>query len=82
MILEWLPWNHTFAGNKDMGLILYNGGSLYLDDGRPMPGQFEETIRNLREVTPSIFLNVPMPLKRSCLTYVGIVSLPSVSLPI
>lgn len=60
VILEWLPWNHTFAGNKDMGLVLYNGGSLYLDDGKPLPGQFEETIRNLREVKPTIFLNVPV----------------------
>jgi feruloyl-CoA synthase len=60
VILEWLPWNHTFAGSKDMGLILYNGGSLYLDDGRPVPGQFEETIRNLREVKPTIYLNVPV----------------------
>ena len=60
VILEWLPWNHTFAGNKDMGLILYNGGSLYLDDGKPVPGQFDETIRNLREVKPTIYLNVPV----------------------
>ena len=60
VILEWMPWNHTFAGNKDMGLILYNGGTLYLDDGKPLPGQFEETIRNLREVKPTIVLNVPV----------------------
>ncbi len=60
VILEWLPWNHTFAGNKDMGLILYNGGSLYLNDGKPVPGQFEETIRNLRDVKPTIHLDVPV----------------------
>ncbi len=60
VILEWLPWNHTFAGNKDMGLILYNGGTLYLNDGKPVPGQFEETIRNLREVKPTIHLDVPV----------------------
>lgn len=60
VLLEWLPWNHTFAGNKDMGLVLYNGGSLYLDDGKPVPGQFEETVRNLREVKPTIYLNVPV----------------------
>ena len=60
VILEWLPWNHTFAGNKDMGLVLYNGGTLYLDDGKPVPGQFEETVRNLREVKPTIMLNVPV----------------------
>ena len=60
VLLEWLPWNHTFAGNKDMGLVLYNGGTLYLDDGKPIAGQFEETIRNLREVKPTIYLNVPV----------------------
>ena len=60
VLLEWLPWNHTFAGNKDMGLVLYNGGTLYLDDGKPVPGQFEETVRNLREVKPTIYLNVPV----------------------
>ncbi|HSR08210.1 MAG TPA: AMP-binding protein, partial [Bryobacteraceae bacterium] len=60
VILEWLPWNHTFAGNKDMGLVLYNGGTLYLNDGKPVPGQFEETIRNLREVKPTIHLDVPV----------------------
>ncbi len=60
VILEWLPWNHTFAGNKDMGLVLYNGGSLYLNDGKPVPGQFEETIRNLRDVKPTIHLDVPV----------------------
>lgn len=59
VILEWLPWNHTFAGSKDYGMILYNGGTLYLDDGKPVPGQFEETLRNLREVAPTIVLNVP-----------------------
>jgi feruloyl-CoA synthase len=59
VILEWLPWNHTFAGSKDFGLILYNGGTLYLDDGKPVPGAFEETLRNLREIAPTIVLNVP-----------------------
>lgn len=59
VILEWLPWNHTFAGSKDFGLILYNGGSLYLDDGKPVPGAFDETLRNLREIAPTIVLNVP-----------------------
>jgi len=59
VILEWLPWNHTFAGSKDFGLILYNGGTLYLDEGKPVPGAFEETLRNLREIAPTIVLNVP-----------------------
>lgn len=59
VLLEWLPWNHTFAGSKDFGLVLYNGGSLYLDDGKPVPGAFDETLRNLREIAPTIVLNVP-----------------------
>jgi feruloyl-CoA synthase len=59
VILEWLPWNHTFAGSKDFGMILYNGGTLYLDEGKPVPGAFDETLRNLREIAPTIVLNVP-----------------------
>ena len=59
VILEWLPWNHTFAGSKDFGMILYNGGTIYLDDGKPVPGAFDETLRNLREIAPTIVLNVP-----------------------
>jgi feruloyl-CoA synthase len=59
VIVDWLPWNHTFAGNADMGMILYNGGSLYIDHGKPAPGFFEETARNLREVAPTMHLNVP-----------------------
>ena len=59
VLCDWLPWNHTFAGNHDFGLVLYNGGSYYIDDGRPAAGAIEATIRNLDDVQPSIFLNVP-----------------------
>ena len=59
VLVDWLPWNHTFAGNSDVGLVLYNGGSYYIDDGKPVPGRFEETIRNLKEIAPTIHLNVP-----------------------
>ena len=59
VVLDWLPWNHTFGGNHNLGLVLYNGGSLYIDEGRPVPGRFEATLRNLREVAPTIFFNVP-----------------------
>jgi feruloyl-CoA synthase len=59
VLCDWLPWNHTFAGNHDFGLVLYNGGSYYIDDGRPVAGAIESTIRNLDEVQPNIFLNVP-----------------------
>jgi len=59
VLCDWLPWNHTFAGNHDFGLVLYNGGSYYIDDGRPVAGAIEATVRNLNEVRPTIFLNVP-----------------------
>ena len=59
VLVDWLPWNHTFAGNADMGLVLYNGGTLYIDEGKPMPGHFEPTVRNLKEIAPTIHLNVP-----------------------
>ncbi|PWT98262.1 MAG: feruloyl-CoA synthase [Terriglobia bacterium] len=59
VLVDWLPWNHTFAGNADMGLVLYNGGSLYIDDGKPTPGHFEQTVRNLKEIAPTIHFNVP-----------------------
>jgi len=59
VIVDWLPWNHTFGGNHNIGLTLYNGGSMYLDEGKPMPGGIEETVRNLREVAPTVYFNVP-----------------------
>ncbi|SED37722.1 feruloyl-CoA synthase [Bradyrhizobium erythrophlei] len=59
VIVDWLPWNHTFGGNHNVGLTLYNGGSMYLDEGKPMPGGIEETVRNLREISPTVYFNVP-----------------------
>jgi feruloyl-CoA synthase len=59
VIVDWLPWNHTFGGNHNIGLTLYNGGSMYLDQGKPMPGGIEETVRNLRETSPTVYFNVP-----------------------
>ena len=59
VIVDWLPWNHTFGGNHNIGLTLYNGGSIYLDQGKPMPGGIEETVRNLREISPTVYFNVP-----------------------
>jgi feruloyl-CoA synthase len=59
VIVDWLPWNHTFGGNHNIGLTLYNGGSMYLDAGKPMPGGIEETARNLREISPTVYFNVP-----------------------
>jgi feruloyl-CoA synthase len=59
VLLDWLPWNHTFGGNKSFNLILRNGGTLYLDAGKPVPGAIETTVDNLREVSPTISFNVP-----------------------
>jgi feruloyl-CoA synthase len=59
VLLDWLPWHHTFGGNHNLGIVLYNGGTLYMDDGRPVPGGFAESLRNLREIATSIYFNVP-----------------------
>lgn len=58
-VLDWMPWNHTMGGNAAFHPVLVDGGTLYIDDGRPMPGQFEETIKNLREISPTYYANVP-----------------------
>jgi len=58
-MLDWTPWNHTMGGNAAFNPVLVDGGTLYIDEGRPTPGQFEETIRNLREVSPTYYANVP-----------------------
>jgi len=57
--LEWLPWNHTMGGNATLHSTLAEGGTTYLDDGKPLPGLFDETIRNLHEISPTSFANVP-----------------------
>jgi feruloyl-CoA synthase len=59
VVVDWLPWNHTFGGNHNFNMILRNGGTLYVDAGRPAPGLFDQTVRNLREVAPTIYFNVP-----------------------
>ncbi len=59
VLVDWLPWNHTFGGNHNFGLTLYNGGTLYIDEGKPTPGLIGETLRNLREVAPTLYFNVP-----------------------
>jgi feruloyl-CoA synthase len=58
-ILDWLPWNHTFGGNHNFNLVLRNGGTLYIDGGKPTPALIGETVRNLREISPTIYFNVP-----------------------
>jgi feruloyl-CoA synthase len=59
VLVDWLPWNHTAGSNHNFGIVLYNGGTLYIDDGKPLPGLIERTVRNLREVGPTIYFNVP-----------------------
>ncbi|MBU9279944.1 feruloyl-CoA synthase [Burkholderia multivorans] len=59
VLVDWLPWNHTFGGSHNVGIALYNGGTLYIDDGKPVAGKFDETLRNLREIAPTVYFNVP-----------------------
>ncbi|MDM0115048.1 feruloyl-CoA synthase [Variovorax sp. J22R133] len=59
VLVDWLPWNHTFGGNHNVGIVLNNGGTLYIDDGKPTPAGIGETLRNLREIAPTAYFNVP-----------------------
>jgi feruloyl-CoA synthase len=59
VLCDWLPWNHTAGGNHNFGLVLYNGGTFYIDDGRPVPGAFETTVANLREISATAHFTVP-----------------------
>ena len=58
-IVDWLPWNHTFGGNACFNMILRNGGTLYIDGGKPAPGLIDTTAKNLREISPTMYFNVP-----------------------
>jgi feruloyl-CoA synthase len=59
VVVDWMPWNHTAGGNHNTGMTLYNGGTLYIDDGRPTPAAIGTTVRNLREIAPTIYFNMP-----------------------
>ena len=59
VVLDWLPWSHTFGGNHNFNMVLTQGGSLYIDDGNPTPPGVPKTARNLREIAPTIYFNVP-----------------------
>lgn len=59
VLVDWMPWNHTFGGNADCNIVLSNGGTMYIDEGKPAPGLIERTVANLREVAPTMYLNVP-----------------------
>lgn len=59
VLVDWLPWSHTFGANHNLNMVLCHGGALYIDEGRPAPGLIEKTVRNLREVKPTLLFNVP-----------------------
>ncbi len=59
VIVDWLPWSHTFGGNHNVNMMLVNGGTIYVDGGRPAPGLFGQTVANLAEMPPTIYFNVP-----------------------
>jgi feruloyl-CoA synthase len=59
VLVDWLPWNHTFGGNHNFGMVVFHGGTLFVDDGKPTPALMGETLRNLREIAPTVYFNVP-----------------------
>jgi feruloyl-CoA synthase len=59
VLVDWLPWNHTFGSNHNFNMVLDNGGSFYIDEGKPLPGAITATARNLKEIAPTIYFNVP-----------------------
>ena len=59
VVVDWLPWNHTFGGNHNFNFVLRNGGTLYIDGGKPVPGLVETTVKNLAEIAPTMYFNVP-----------------------
>ncbi len=59
VVVDWAPWHHTAGGNHDVGLVLYNGGTFYIDEGKPLPGAIETTVKNLRDIAPTWYFNVP-----------------------
>jgi feruloyl-CoA synthase len=59
VFVDWLPWHHTFGGNNNLGMAIYNGGSYYIDNGKPLPGLIEATVRAIRDVSPTFFMSVP-----------------------
>jgi feruloyl-CoA synthase len=59
ILVDWLPWSHTFGANHNLNLVLFNGGTIYIDDGKPAPPLFPRTLDALRDVAPSVYFNVP-----------------------
>jgi feruloyl-CoA synthase len=59
VLVDWLPWHHTYGGSHNVGIVLYNGGTLYIDEGKPAPGSVGVTLRNLADIAPTAYFNVP-----------------------
>ena len=59
VLVDWLPWHHTFGGSHNFNIALFNGGTIYIDDGRPVPQLLARTVRNLTEIAPTLYFNVP-----------------------
>jgi feruloyl-CoA synthase len=59
VLVDWLPWSHTFGANHNLNLALFNGGTLYIDDGKPMPPLFPRTVQALKDIAPTVYFNVP-----------------------
>src|SRR5579884_738097 len=59
VLVDWLPWSHTFGANHNLNLVLFNGGTLYIDDGKPAPPLFGRTLAALRDISPTVYFNVP-----------------------
>ncbi|GIL00178.1 MAG: feruloyl-CoA synthase [Alphaproteobacteria bacterium] len=66
VMVDWLPWNHTAGGNHNFGIALHNGGTLHIDDGAPTPAGIARTVRNLSEVAPTLYFNVPKGYEMLC----------------
>ena len=63
VLMDWPPWSHTFGGNHDFYLVLFHGGTFYINDGKPVPALIGETIRNLTEIAPTLYYDVPIGLE-------------------
>jgi len=59
ILVDWLPWNHTFGGNHNFNMILKQGGTMYIDGGKPVPNLVQQTVKNLANISPTIYFNVP-----------------------
>ncbi|MEX0404154.1 feruloyl-CoA synthase [Aquibium sp. LZ166] len=66
VLVDWLPWNHTAGGNHNFGIALTNGGTLWIDDGAPTPAGIDKTVRNLTEIAPTLYFNVPKGYEMLC----------------